>query len=161
AQSFIVCKEEYAVPLDGSSGRRAKLVSAKRRQGALHEETASIKNVVADELVQAAVKLIGSRARDQADDGARVASVFCAEIVGEHAELAHRFDSQAGAVHASGAVGSIAGECAVNEVKVGVSARAIDRQPRAEAGGGVGASGAVVKYAWRKQRQIGVASAVQ
>src|SRR3990167_5435382 len=104
-EPFVVCEEENLVPDQPPSQRSPKLVPAKRQQLGtslallrnLIEEVPGIEDVVAHEFVGAAVKLVGAGAGDRTEHSPHgVAPVLRAKAGGQKAELANRFDSQAG-----------------------------------------------------------------
>ena len=87
-QALIVAEDEQPVLLDRTAARSAELILPGLRAPRL-EETARIQFVVAQELPERAVKLIGSRFRCDGDLAARVISILRREVSRLNADLLH------------------------------------------------------------------------
>ena len=93
-ESLEVCEKEGLVFLDRPSDGAAELIALKRRRGSLVEIVGSIERVVAQELIDRAVQLIGARLGHDGYLRARPLAVFGAIGVAQYIELAHRLDAQ-------------------------------------------------------------------
>src|SRR6266851_5055575 len=100
ALAFIVAKEESAVFPDGAAQGEPKLVLPQLVQAGSRQFAAGIHCIIAEIIIQRAVKIVGSALRNDVDDPAYRASSFNTIGVVDHSKLAHRVSGGRGLLHA-------------------------------------------------------------
>src|SRR5208283_1131342 len=123
AAPFIGTKEERSVLPDGAAERGAKLILVELRLDGI-EIALGIENLVAEILVNIAVKRVGTGLGYDIDDGARVPSIFGIEGIGNDAEFRNRIGRR---LHRRRVHKLIVGIATVDAEIVGPSAAAIHR----------------------------------
>src|SRR5579871_3937742 len=94
AEALVVAENEELVLDDRAAQRPAELVALKLGDRTSIEEVARVEVAVAQELVNAAVKLVRAGCCDDTDLPARTFPIFGAIGVKDHIELAHGFHSE-------------------------------------------------------------------
>ncbi len=93
AEAFVVTEEEGPIPEDRSADASAELVLAKLGLGAAGlEDVAGVEDIVAEELVGAAVELVGAGAGNDVDDTACGTAGFGGVAVGLDGDFLDAFD---------------------------------------------------------------------
>src|SRR5207302_4640488 len=91
---FVIREEKRFVVPDRPAQRSSELVPVERLRAALIEEFPRIERVVTEELEDAAMEAIGSRARDRADNTAGGPAILGRVVLRQDAELKDRIDAK-------------------------------------------------------------------
>jgi hypothetical protein len=162
AEAFVGKEEEVLVLADGAAEAAAELVALEFGAAGGVKEVAGVEVVVAVEVVEAAVELVGAGLGERVDLSAGVAAELGGVVVHFDAKLANGLDAESGAGGRTGrAVGEVVLRGAIDEIDVGTGILAVDAH--AEAVGNHGAAIAMRKGddAGLEESEIGIVATVE
>ena len=161
-EGLVAEEEEGAVARERSAERAAELVAVEVGLVVGVEEVARVERVVAVELVDAAVELVGARLGQDVDLPARVAAELGAVGVRLDPELANRLHAERRAGGAAGrAVGEVVLQRAVEQVHVRARILTVDAHAEPVRDDRAAVAMRKGQHARLQQREVGVVAAVE